>query len=108
MSRPPVRKTENVKTAPVIGVIGGVFDRMRGGKAGTFRRGGGPQGAPASPGPGRPEAAPTAMRSMAGPAGRILAFYRPGNPARPRKKGLPKPGQYAILLKDANTEERSC
>ena len=27
MSRPPVRKTENVKTAPVIGVIGGVFGR---------------------------------------------------------------------------------
>ena len=39
MSRPPVRKTENVKTAPVTGVIGGVFGRMRGEKAGAFRLG---------------------------------------------------------------------
>ena len=107
MSRPPVRKTENVKTAPVIGVIGGVF-ALCGGKDRGFPARDGPQGAPASPGLGRPPAAPTAMRSMAGPAGRILAFCRPGNPARPRKKGLPKPGQYAILSKDANTEERSC
>lgn len=85
MSRPPVRKTENVKTAPVIGVIGGVFDRMRG-ESRDFPVGDGPQGAPASPGPGRPPAAPTAMRSMAGPAGRILAFCRPGNPAAPAKR----------------------
>ncbi len=85
MSRPPVRKTENVKTAPVIGVIGGVFGRMRG-KSRGFPAGDGPQGAPASPGPGRPPAAPTAMRSMAGPAGRILAFYRPDNPADPAKR----------------------
>lgn len=69
MSRPPVRKTENVKTAPVIGVIGGVFGRLQG------------------KGRGFPvEAAPTAMRSMAGPAGRILAFCRPGNPADPAKR----------------------
>ena len=107
MSRPPVRKTGKEKTAPVIGVIGGVFGRMRG-KSRGFPAGDGPQGAPAKPGPGRPEAAPTAMRSMAGPAGRILAFCSVGNPARPRKKGLPKPGQYAILSIDANTEERSC
>ena len=51
MSRPPVRKTENVKTAPVIGVIGGVFDRMRG-KGRGFPVGDGPQGAPAKPGLG--------------------------------------------------------
>ena len=79
-----------------------------GGKGRGFPVGDGPQGAPASPGPGRPPAAPTAMLRMAGPAGRIRAFHRLGNPARPRKKGLPKPGQYAILSKDANTEERSC
>ncbi len=85
MSRPPVRKTENVKTAPVIGVIGGVFDRMRG-KGRGFPVGDGPQGAPAKPGPGRPEAAPTAMRSMAGPAGRMFAFCRQGNPADPAKR----------------------
>ena len=71
MSRPPVRKTENVKTAPVTGVIGGVFGRMRGEKAGAFRLGTAP---------------PTAMRSMAGPAGRILAFCRLGNPADPAKR----------------------
>lgn len=82
MSRPPVRKTENVKTAPVIGMIGGVFGRLQG-KGRGFPVG-------------------------AGPAGRILAFCSVGNPARPRKKGLPKPGQYAILSKDANTKERSC
>lgn len=85
MSRPPVRKTENVKTAPVIGMIGGVFGRLQG-KGRGFPVGDGPQGAPASPGPGRPEAAPTAMRSMAGPAGRILAFCRVGNPADPAKR----------------------
>ena len=85
MSRPPVRKTENVKTAPVIGVIGGVFGRLQG-KVWGFPVGGGPQGAPVKPGPGRPEAAPTAMRSMAGPAGRILAFCRVGNPADPAKR----------------------
>lgn len=68
MSRPPVRKTENVKTAPVIGVIGGVFGRMRGEeKSGAFRWGA------AS---GRPY----------GHAGRILAFCRPGNPADPAKR----------------------
>ena len=85
MSRPPVRKTENVKTAPVIGEIGGVFG-LCGGKDRGFPVGDGPQGAPASPGPGRPPAAPTAMRSMAGPAGRILAFCRVGNPADPAKR----------------------
>ena len=85
MSRPPVRKTENVKTAPVIGVIGGVFGRLQG-KGRGFPVGDGPQGAPAKPGPGRPPAAPTAMRSMAGPAGRILAFCRVGNPADPAKR----------------------
>ena len=82
MSRPSVRKTENVKTAPIIGVIGGVFGRLQG-KGRGFPVGDGPQGAPAKLGP---EAAPTAMRSMAGPAGRILAFYRPGNPTDPAKR----------------------
>ena len=57
MSRPPVRKTENVKTAPVIGVIGGVFDRMRG-ESRDFPVGDGPQGAPASPRPAGPAASP--------------------------------------------------
>ena len=79
-----------------------------GGEGRGFPVGDGPQGAPAKPGLGRPEAAPTAMRSMAGPAGRMFAFCRVGNPARPRKKGLPKTGQCAILSIDANTEERSC
>ncbi len=85
MSRPPVRKTENVKTAPVIGMIGGVFG-LCWGKVSGFPVEDGPQGAPASPGPGRPPAAPTAMRSMAGPAGRMFAFCRPGNPTDPAKR----------------------
>ena len=78
-------KTENGKTAPVIGVIGGVFGRLQG-KGRGFPAGDGPPGAPAKPGLGRPPAAPTAMRSMAGPAGRILAFCRVGNLADPAKR----------------------
>lgn len=54
-------------------------------KAGAFRWGGGPQGAPAKPGPGRPEAAPTAMRAEFSPfAGRVT-------PPTPQK-GLAKAG----------------
>ena len=52
MSRPPVRKTENVKTAPVIGMIGGVFGRMRGGKRQGLSGGRRPAGRPGEAGAG--------------------------------------------------------
>ena len=72
MSRPPVRKTENVKTAPVTGVIGGVFGRMRGEKAGAFRWGTARRAPRRSRGR-RPEAAETVRRTVcpagAGPVG---------------------------------------
>ncbi len=77
MSRPPVRKTENVKTAPVIGVIGGVFDRLQG-KCRGFPVGDGPQ------------AAPTAMRSMALRA-EFSPFTGRATPPTPQK-GLAKAG----------------
>ena len=84
MSRPPVRKTENVKTAPVIGVIGGVFGRLQG-KGRGFPVGDGPQGAPASPGPGRPCGAWPALRAEFSP---FAGWVTPPTP----QKGLAKAG----------------
>ena len=51
MSRPPVRKTENGKTAPVIGVIGGVFWPFAG-KRQRLSGGGRPGGRPGFAGAG--------------------------------------------------------
>ena len=107
MSRPPVRKTENVKTAPVIGVIGGVFDRMRGKRQG-LSGGGRPAGRPGFAGAGAASGRPYGLAEHGRPCGPNSRLLQAGQPRRPRKKGLPKPGQYAILSIDANTEERSC
>ena len=69
MSRPPVRKTENVKTAPVIGVIGGVFDRMRGGKGRDFPAGGRPAGRPGEAGAGAASGRPYGHAEHGRPCG---------------------------------------
>ncbi len=97
MSRPPVRKTENVKTAPVIGVIGGVFGRLRGKRQG-LSGGGRPAGRPGFAGAGAASGRPYGHAEHGRPCGPNVRLLQAGKPRPPLQKVLAKAGTVCYTL----------